>query len=83
MWHCAYKFAFDYWKLMSKDGKILKTSKNNDLIPNEEEGEYIEEAHYGGCPAHFQPHVEKKPVETWDWLDDVESAHDEDDEFAL
>lgn len=83
MWHCAYKFAFDYWKLMSEDGKVLKTSKSDDLIADEEGGEYIEKAHYGGCPAHFQPHVEKKPVDTWDWLDDVDSANDEDDEFTL
>lgn len=50
MWHCAFKFPFNYFAIV-KDGKTLKTSMNkNDLFPKD--GEEVEERMYEGCPAH-------------------------------
>lgn len=53
MWHCNYKFPFDYWVLKNIDGEIINSYKEEDkhlLIADEGKGEYIEKLHYGGCP---------------------------------
>jgi hypothetical protein len=55
MWHCNYKFPFDYWALKDSDGKIIKSVKDGEefkLIPNESSGEYMEKLHYEGCPKY-------------------------------
>lgn len=80
MWHCEYKFGFDYWKLLDKDGKTINTSKiEGELVADEKSGEYIEKARYAGCPAHFQPHQKKEEADAFSWLEEDE----EEDEFAL
>ena len=58
MWHCNYKFAFDYWVVKSADGKIISSCKEDDkdtLIANKSKGEYIEKMHYEGCPKYVNP----------------------------
>ena len=53
MWHCPFKFAFDYWALKDESGKTLQTAHDEDkdtLIPNKSEGEYLEKSTYDGCP---------------------------------
>ena len=51
MWHCSFKFPFVYWKLLNKEGSIIRTSKNKeDLINYIKDEETIEEAFYEGCP---------------------------------
>ena len=51
MWHCEYKFPFDYYVLVGKDGKEKgKAFNKKDLSPSK--GEKIKEKHYEGCPAH-------------------------------
>jgi len=53
MWHCPFKFAFDYWALKDKSGKTLQTVHDEDkdtLTPNKSEGEYLEKSTYDGCP---------------------------------
>jgi hypothetical protein len=55
MWHCPFKFAFEYWALKYKNGNTVKTvhdEEEHTLIPNEKEGEYLEKLSYKGCPRH-------------------------------
>lgn len=61
MWYCTYKFGFDYFVIIDKDGKIKKsafTKKELQKIKLQE-GEKLIKNRYGGCPC-FNP----KPVET-------------------
>jgi hypothetical protein len=65
MWHCPYKFAFDYW-IVKKDGIIKYTSFSDDKIKLKE-GETKEKAHYSGCPrfngdSNVLNNFEKTPV---------------------
>lgn len=53
MWHCPYKFAFNYYVIKDKVGNIIASSLNNDLTPKE--GEVVEEVKYDGCPRHKDP----------------------------
>ena len=47
---CEYKFAYDYYAVVDKEGNPLYSSKNKkDLQPNK--GEKIVKKHYAGCPA--------------------------------
>ncbi len=48
MFACPYKWEFDYYVLVDKDGKIINSSFNNDLKASE--GQKIETRHYNGCP---------------------------------
>lgn len=49
MWHCPYKFAFDYYIITPKNGKQY-TSLTDDVKLSE--GDVIKKAHYDGCPRH-------------------------------
>ncbi|HBY68516.1 MAG TPA: hypothetical protein DEG69_12670 [Flavobacteriaceae bacterium] len=48
-WRCPYIDPFDYYKVVDKEGKTLRSSFKNDL--KAKEGETIEKAKYEGCPA--------------------------------
>ena len=51
MWHCPYKFAFDYYALVEDEtGKAVATSFENDL--EEKDGHQIKKIKYDGCPRH-------------------------------
>jgi hypothetical protein len=53
MWHCNYKFPFDFFALKDSDGNIIKTAKEGEehkLSPDDSVGEYLEKMHYEGCP---------------------------------
>jgi len=51
MWHCSFKFPFKYWKLSSKEGGIIKTSKTKkDLEEIAQKEDILEEIFYEGCP---------------------------------
>lgn len=53
-WGCPYKWAFEYYAVKDKDGKIIKTYHLDDahLIDyNEEKGEQLFIEKYKGCPA--------------------------------
>ena len=51
MWHCDYKFPFDYYALIDKDGETCKTAlKKKDLKASR--GQKIIKKSYEGCPAH-------------------------------
>ena len=45
---CPYKFPFEYY-IVKKDGQFKYSTKKIDVVLKE--GETIEKAHYGGCPA--------------------------------
>ena len=52
MWHCSFKFPFDYYVLLDKSGEILKSYTEKKECPKPKKGEKIEKRHYEGCPAH-------------------------------
>lgn len=47
-WVCPLKNSFDYYVLLDKDSRVLQSSYDNDLKP--EEGQAVEKRHYEGCP---------------------------------
>lgn len=52
MWHCPYKFAFDYYAVVDTDDKIVRCAfTKEELIPLKM-GEKIKKRHYQGCPKH-------------------------------
>jgi hypothetical protein len=66
MWYCTYKFGFDYFAIVDKDGKVKKsafTKKELEKIKLQE-GEKLIKNKYDGCPC-FKP----KPVEAADDFD--------------
>ena len=48
-WICPFHKPFDYYSLLDKDGKQVKSSYENDFQP--EDGQTVEKRHYEGCPA--------------------------------
>tara|TARA_Y100000310_G_scaffold150092_1_gene149480 strand:- start:8538 stop:9587 length:1050 start_codon:yes stop_codon:yes gene_type:complete len=53
MWHCAYKFPFDYYGLFDKDEKLIKTEFPENyalLLKNKKDSFSIKKLHYAGCP---------------------------------
>lgn len=51
MWHCDFKFSFDYYVLYDKNNKLIKTSfSEKDLNVDPKKGEYVKKEHYTGCP---------------------------------
>lgn len=53
MWHCAYKFPFDYYALYDENGDLVKKAFADDYISLAEmkkEGYSIHKEHYQGCP---------------------------------
>lgn len=51
-WHCAYKFPFDYYILVDKEGKQIKSAFSKvDLLPFLKEGMTVKKMKYGGCPS--------------------------------
>ena len=52
-WHCPFKFAFGYYVILSKDGKIRKSGFLEDFMELEKsrkEDETLERRDYQGCP---------------------------------
>ena len=63
-WFCEYKFAYDYYAVVDKEGNTLYSSKNKkDLQPKS--GEKIVKKHYAGCPAwpELNKATDQKPEE--------------------
>ena len=53
MWHCAYKFGFDYYQLVDENGNQIKTAfTEEELKPKG--GEKVIKQKYNGCPKHPQ-----------------------------
>ena len=57
MWHCSYKFGFDYSVLKDMDGNFKKSAFQEDrgsLVDIQKDGDVIEDLYYDGCPCHNQ-----------------------------
>ena len=50
MWHCPFKFDFEYYSLVNENGDLIKNSFEKDKL-DETKGE-IQLKKYKGCPAH-------------------------------
>jgi hypothetical protein len=53
MWHCIYKFPFDYYALYDENGKLIKTEFPEDyylLLKKRGPNDTIKKLHYAGCP---------------------------------
>jgi hypothetical protein len=53
MWHCTYKFAFDYYALYDDKNNLLRTAFPEDysaLLKDKKENFSIKKLHYAGCP---------------------------------
>jgi len=51
---CPYRLPFDYYELLDKDEKVIKSVREEDVIqafPNEKIGQKMIKKHYSGCPA--------------------------------
>jgi len=51
MWHCPYRFAFDYYAVKKNGQTVYGVFNKADLKPLKE-GETVEFCHYDGCPKH-------------------------------
>ena len=51
MWHCPYKFRFEYYVIKNGD-KIVSTAFKKDDLPPLKSGETVEQAYYQGCPRY-------------------------------
>lgn len=51
MWHCPYKFDFEYYELLGKDGHQLKTAFTKKEL-KAKKGQKIIKKKYEGCPRH-------------------------------
>lgn len=52
MWHCSFKFPFEYYALCNEEGDVVKSSFKDDLKPKTDKGEFVVKKKYKGCP-HF------------------------------
>ena len=60
MWHCSYKFPFEYLKLEGPDGNLIKSAFLDDeksLHKLKKEGDTITTHTYEGCPHWNKPKV--------------------------
>jgi len=53
MWHCAYKFAFEYYELVDEEGNLIKAAFTEEEL-KQESGQKIISKQYDGCPRHVQ-----------------------------
>ena len=59
MWHCSYKFPFDYFVLTDDEsGNIITSAFELADLPSPEKGQSVEKKKYDGCPAHAKPKTE-------------------------
>jgi len=55
MWHCPYKFDFNYYALRDKDNKIIKTfleENKDEAFKIAKDEEKVTKEYYSGCPVH-------------------------------
>jgi hypothetical protein len=54
MWHCPFKFAFDYYHLLDEEGNYLSSAYQREALEDKMEkttGSKIKKLRYKGCPA--------------------------------
>jgi ATP-dependent helicase/DNAse subunit B len=54
MWHCPFKFDFEYYILTDKDNNIVSSALSEEELPKPKKEQSIHKKHYDGCPAHKQ-----------------------------
>jgi hypothetical protein len=55
MWHCPYKFAYNYYAVRDKDNIIVKTFSEEDkdeAFKVAKQTDKVTKEHYSGCPRH-------------------------------
>lgn len=52
IWHCPYKFPFDYYAIVDESGNNLRTAHSLKEL-NAQEGEVVKKKRFDGCPAFF------------------------------
>ena len=53
MWHCSFKFPYDYYAIENKKGETLSSAKTKGELKSKlKRGQKIIKKHYEGCPAH-------------------------------
>lgn len=53
MWHCSYKFPFDYYALYDDNDKLISTEFPENyhvLVRKRKKNQVIKKVHYAGCP---------------------------------
>jgi len=56
MWHCAFKFPFDYYEITDEEDNFVKNillTDEDSLAKYREKGYNINQQHYDGCPRHM------------------------------
>lgn len=51
MYHCPFKFDFEYFALCGENGEVKESSYSNNFKPDESKGEFVVKKKYAGCPA--------------------------------
>ena len=54
MWHCPFKFAFDYYHLLDEEGNYLSSAYDKETLQkklDDGRGSEIKKLRYKGCPA--------------------------------
>ncbi len=51
MFHCEYRFPFEYYALCDEEGKVLRTSHKKDLTADKSKGEFVIKKKHLGCAA--------------------------------
>lgn len=62
MWHCPYKFGFEYYEILNDNGEVIGTSKKK---PKQNHRKKF----YEGCPKHAQPNQSDEFDEAFDSSD--------------
>jgi ATP-dependent helicase/DNAse subunit B len=66
MWGCQFKFAFDYYAIYDKEGKLLYTSKEFVKV---KDGQTIKKQKYLGCPRHQKGNYSNTQSGSYDSFD--------------
>ena len=73
-WYCTYKFPFEYYSLINKQGEFKRNYfTEKEAIKNQQEGDSIIQKQYEGCPSFNKPN----PAPIPDFFDDSPSTNDE------
>ena len=51
MYHCIHKFPYEYYSLCDEDGGVIKSSFEQDLVPDKKRGQFVIRKKHLGCPA--------------------------------
>ena len=52
MWHCPFKFPKKFYVLKDKDGEVISSSEDKNVLQEKKTDEQdIEMRNYDGCPA--------------------------------